>query len=88
MLAVNDSGEQALVAVQTKNARHASADERFDALFIGRQGGRIQGIFLPRDASVMRIMPGCSEAGMRGDGVPSLFSTGGTRPPLPPTFLD
>jgi len=28
-----------------QNARHASADERFDALFIGRQGGRIQGIF-------------------------------------------
>jgi len=29
---------------------------------------------------------GCSEAGTRGDGVPPLFSTGGTRPPLPPIF--
>ena len=29
---------------------------------------------------------GCSGAGTRGDGVPHFFSTGGTRPPLPPLF--
>jgi len=30
---------------------------------------------------------GCSGAGTRGTASPT-FSTGGTRPPLPPTFLD
>jgi len=86
LLAVNDSGEQAVVAVQTKThgtprrtnaSTRCSSDVREDAF---------KGFFLPRDASVMRIMQGCSEAGMRGDGVPALFSTGGTRPPLPPLF--
>ena len=86
MLAVNDSGEQALVAVQTKThgtprrtnaSTRCSSDVKEDAF---------KGFFLPRDASVMRIMQGCSEAGMRGDGVPSLFSTGGRVPHSPHFF--
>ena len=34
------------------------------------------------------VHPGVWSGGDAGDGVPPLFSTGGTRPPLSPTFLD
>jgi len=37
-------------------------------------------------AVTARLLQGCSGAGTRGDDVPPLFSTGGTRPPLPHFF--